>query len=89
MNQKRQSINILARFAPLAVEDWIFVGHRDSAKVLIYLFFSVFLLFPPRSLNFSKPSAPIFAQYYSFVRLGREGYTKIMQSCLSEWDASS
>jgi glutamate decarboxylase len=33
------------------------------------------------ALNFSRPGGPIAAQYYNFVRLGREGYTKINQNC--------
>ena len=36
---------------------------------------------PTFALNFSRPGGPIIAQYYNFVRLGREGYTKIMQGC--------
>jgi glutamate decarboxylase len=33
------------------------------------------------SLNFSRPSGQIAAQYYNFVRLGRAGYTRINQGC--------
>ena len=33
------------------------------------------------ALNFSRPGGPIVAQYYNFVRLGREGYTHITQGC--------
>jgi glutamate decarboxylase len=36
---------------------------------------------PTFALNFSRPGGPVIAQYYNFVRLGREGYTKIMQGC--------
>jgi glutamate decarboxylase len=35
------------------------------------------------TLNFSKSSAPILVQYYQFLRLGREGYTRIMRHTLS------
>lgn len=31
------------------------------------------------TLNFSKSSATVLAQYYNFLRLGREGYTSIMK----------
>ncbi|OCH73464.1 glutamate decarboxylase, partial [Vibrio breoganii] len=31
------------------------------------------------TLNFSKSSATVLAQYYNFIRLGREGYTRIMK----------
>ena len=33
------------------------------------------------ALNFSRPGGEIIAQYYNFLRLGREGYTAIQQSC--------
>lgn len=32
------------------------------------------------SLNFSRGGAMILAQYYNFIRLGREGYTRIMNT---------
>ena len=34
---------------------------------------------PTFSLNFSKGAGQILAQYYNFLRLGRDGYTEIMQ----------
>ena len=34
---------------------------------------------PTFTLNFSRPGNQIVAQYYNFLRLGREGYTRIMQ----------
>lgn len=34
------------------------------------------------SLNFSRPSTHIIAQYYNFIRLGKKGYTDVMLSCL-------
>jgi len=34
------------------------------------------------TLNFSRPSSFVIAQYYNFLRLGREGYTRIMNACL-------
>jgi glutamate decarboxylase len=36
---------------------------------------------PTFALNFSRPGGQIVAQYYNFVRLGREGYTKITEGC--------
>lgn len=36
---------------------------------------------PSFALNFSRPGSQIIAQYYNFLRLGREGYTKIQQTC--------
>lgn len=35
---------------------------------------------PTFTLNFSRPGNQIVGQYYNFLRLGRAGYTKIMQS---------
>lgn len=31
------------------------------------------------SLNFSRPAAPIIAQYFSLLHLGREGYTGVVK----------
>ena len=36
---------------------------------------------PTFALNFSRPGGQIVAQYYDFVRLGREGYTRVHRSC--------
>ncbi len=36
---------------------------------------------PTFALNFSRPGGQIIAQYYNFIRLGREGYTKLQQAC--------
>jgi len=36
---------------------------------------------PTFALNFSRPGGQIIAQYYDFVRLGREGYSKIHNAC--------
>ncbi len=36
---------------------------------------------PTFGLTFSRPGGQIVSQYYNFVRLGREGYTKICESC--------
>ena len=33
------------------------------------------------ALNFSRPAGQIIAQYYNFIRLGREGYRRIHQAC--------
>jgi glutamate decarboxylase len=38
---------------------------------------------PTATLNFSKSSATILIQYYQMLRLGREGYTRIMRHALS------
>jgi glutamate decarboxylase len=36
---------------------------------------------PTFALNFSRPGAQVIAQYYNFIRLGREGYRQIQQAC--------
>ena len=33
------------------------------------------------ALNFSRPGGQVVAQYYNFLRLGKEGYRKIHQAC--------
>ena len=38
---------------------------------------------PNFTLNFSKSASMIIGQYYQFVRLGFEGYKKIMASLLN------
>lgn len=34
-------------------------------------------------LNFSRPGFPVLHQYYNFLTYGREGYSKLFNSCLS------
>ncbi|KAF4394251.1 hypothetical protein F8388_005885 [Cannabis sativa] len=38
---------------------------------------------PTFTLNFSKGSSQIIAQYYQFIRLGFEGYKNIMENCMA------
>ena len=67
--------------APLGV-GWIL--WRDKTHVPKDLIFYVNYLggnMPTFALNFSRPAGQIVAQYYNFLRLGREGYRKIQQSC--------
>jgi glutamate decarboxylase len=35
---------------------------------------------PTLALNFSRPGAQVLLQYYNFLRLGREGYRRVMQA---------
>lgn len=35
---------------------------------------------PTFTLNFSRPGNQVVGQYYNFLRLGREGYTQVMQA---------
>lgn len=41
------------------------------------------------ALNFSRPGGQIVAQYYNFLRLGREGYRRIQQACYDTAQAIS
>jgi len=42
---------------------------------------------PTFTLNFSKGSSQIIAQYYQFIRLGFEGYKNIMENCMDNTKA--
>jgi glutamate decarboxylase len=57
---------------------------RDRAALPDELVFNVDYLggqMPTFALNFSRPGAQVVAQYFNFLRLGRDGYTAVMQAC--------
>jgi glutamate decarboxylase len=57
---------------------------REAADLPQELIFRVKVLggdMPTLALNFSRPGGQVIAQYYNFVRLGREGYTRIARGC--------
>lgn len=57
---------------------------REQADLPEDLIFNVNYLggnMPTFALNFSRPGGQIIAQYYNFIRLGREGYAKIQNAC--------
>jgi len=57
---------------------------RDKSDLPEDLIFNVNYLggnMPTFALNFSRPGGQIIAQYYNFLRLGREGYRKIHSAC--------
>ena len=67
--------------APLGV-GW--VVWRDATDLPDDLVFNVNYLggnMPTFALNFSRPGGQIVAQYYNFLRLGKEGYRKIHSAC--------
>jgi len=67
--------------APLGV-GW--VVWRDKSDLPEDLVFWVNYLggnMPTFALNFSRPGGQIAAQYYNFLRLGKEGYRRIHQAC--------
>jgi glutamate decarboxylase len=57
---------------------------RDAQALPDDLIFRVNYLggeMPTFALNFSRPGAQVAAQYYNFIRLGREGYRNVQQTC--------
>ncbi|HQS45859.1 MAG TPA: glutamate decarboxylase [Xanthobacteraceae bacterium] len=67
--------------APLGV-GW--VVWREAADLPEELVFNVNYLggnMPTFALNFSRPGGQVVAQYYNFLRLGREGYANIQNAC--------
>jgi glutamate decarboxylase len=66
--------------APLGV-GWVI--WRDVADLPDELIFNVNYLggnMPTLALNFSRPGGQVIAQYYNFLRLGREGYRRIHEA---------
>src|SRR5262249_16122437 len=67
--------------APLGV-GWVI--WRDKTELPDDLIFHVNYLggdMPDFHINFSRPAGQIIAQYYDFIRLGREGYRRIHSAC--------
>ena len=67
--------------APLGV-GWIL--WRDAAELPDDLIFHVTYLggdMPVFQINFSRPAGQVVAQYYNFVRLGRDGYRNVHDAC--------
>ena len=67
--------------APLGV-GWVL--WRDTAELPDDLIFHVTYLggdMPVFQINFSRPAGQVVAQYYNFVRLGRDGYRNVHQAC--------
>jgi glutamate decarboxylase len=66
--------------APLGV-GWVL--WRDVAELPDDLIFHVNYLggdMPVFQVNFSRPAGQVIAQYYDFIRLGREGYQRVHQA---------
>ena len=56
----------------------------DRAALPDDLVFSVSYLggdMPTLALNFSRPGAQVLLQYYTFLRLGMDGYRRVQQAC--------
>jgi glutamate decarboxylase len=57
---------------------------RDLAELPDDLIFHVNYLggdMPVFQINFSRPAGQVVAQYYEFLRLGRDGYRRVHNSC--------
>jgi glutamate decarboxylase len=57
---------------------------RQTANLPEELVFKVNYLggnMPTFALNFSRPGAQVLLQYFQFLRLGREGYRRVQQTC--------
>ena len=69
--------------APLGVGWIIWRTVADLPKDLIFNVDYLGGQMPTFALNFSRPAGQIIAQYYNFLRLGREGFTTIQSECAS------
>lgn len=67
--------------APLGVGWVVWASKADLPEELIFYVDYLGGNMPTFALNFSRPGGEIIAQYYNFLRLGREGYTAIQQAC--------
>lgn len=82
--QRVSSINASGHkygMAPLGV-GWII--WRTASLLPEELVFRVSYLggeMPTFALNFSRPAGEIVAQYYTFLRLGRDGYRNVLTAC--------
>jgi glutamate/tyrosine decarboxylase-like PLP-dependent enzyme len=41
---------------------------------------------PDFQINFSRPVGQVIAQYYNFLRLGRDGYRRVHQASYDHFD---
>jgi len=67
--------------SPLGVGWVVWREYADLAEELIFWVDYLGGNMPTFSLNFSRPGGEIIAQYYNFIRLGKEGYRRIQQAC--------
>ncbi len=77
------SINVSGHKYGLTYPGIGFVVWRDQDQLPEELVFHVNYLggdMPTFTLNFSRPGNQVIGQYYNFLRLGRDGYARIMTS---------
>ena len=78
-----RSINVSGHKYGLVYPGIGWVAWRDKSQLPEDLVFHVNYLggdMPTFTLNFSRPGNQVIAQYYNFLRLGRDGYTRIQQA---------
>jgi glutamate decarboxylase len=79
-----QSINSSGHKYGLVYPNVGWVLWRDKDALPQDLVFDVDYLggtMPTFALNFSRSGAPVVAQYFTMLRLGREGFTEVQQAC--------
>jgi glutamate decarboxylase len=79
-----QSINTSGHKYGLVYPGVGWIVWRDADAVPEELIFRVNYLggdTPTMALNFSRPGAQVVAQYFTFLRLGRQGYVEVQQAC--------
>ena len=89
-----QSINASGHKFGLVFPGVGWVVFREPAALPEELVFTVDYLggqMPTYGLNFSRPAAQVIAQYYTFVRLGRDGFRGVQQDCrdVARWLAEA
>ncbi len=67
--------------APLGTGWCIFRDRQDLPEDLIFWVNYLGGDMPTFALSFSRPGGQIIAQYYHFLRLGKEGYRKVHMDC--------
>jgi len=67
--------------APLGVGWVIWRDKRELPDDLVFWVNYLGSNIPTFALNFSRPGGQVIAQYYNFLRLGKEGYRKIQKAC--------
>jgi glutamate decarboxylase len=85
-----QSINASGHKYGLVYPGVGWVVWRDRSALPADLVFNVDYLggeMPTFGLNFSRPGAQVAAQYYNLIRLGRDGYRRVLQACrdVAQW----
>lgn len=78
--QRVKSINVSGHKTGLAPLGSGWAIWRETADLPEELIFKVNYLggeLPTFNLNFSRPGGQVICSYYNFLRLGREGYTKV------------